>query len=469
MMIPLWRQLQSTAHVLQAVRAGESGTAAIAAVSIDLRPGVQSLSFHVWRWLGTAEIIRAMLAKRPPPPQVDALLCVALALMCSDTEQLYEPFTLVDQAVEAAKRNPDTKASSSFINACLRRFLREKDAMTAQAMQNPVGRWNHPAWWIKRLKADHPNDWQTILRTNNARAPFTLRVNAKKTSVVGYLHGLLATNIIAIQAGKYGITLTKPTPVQALPGFADGHVSVQDAAAQLAAPLLVTGLLNRADAGRGTGENVGQTARLENHLKILDACAAPGGKTAHLLELGDFDVTALDIDPERCDKIHLTLNRLGLHAQVCVADAAKPATWPDVLQKTQFDGILLDAPCSASGIVRRHPDIRWLRRESDIAQLAQIQSDLLQVLWQRLKPGGHLLYCTCSVFKAEGQDQIDKFLVANKNASLKPPSPNLPYTGHLIAKTDATAKPKLNQAESADHALTNHDGFFYALLEKITS
>lgn len=451
--IPLWRQLQGTAAVLMAVRAGESGTSALNGVESSLRPGVQSLSFHVWRWLGTAQIIRALLAKRPPPPHVDALLCVALTLLCFDdpaftdienqsshekTGLYYDAFTLVDQTVEAAKRNPSTKANSSFINACLRRFLREKPEMTRAAADNPVGRWNHPQWWIARIQADHPQNWQSILQSNNARAPLTLRVNARQSSVASYLQALNALNIKAKKNGEYGVTLEKPTPVAAMPGFSEGHVSVQDAAAQLAAPLLMQGNEKRSD------------------LRVLDACAAPGGKTAHLLELADCRVTALDIDASRCDKIHETLDRLGLRARILAADAARPETWINLCETDMFDAILLDAPCSASGIVRRHPDIRWLRRASDIEQLASIQRKLLGTLWALLKPGGRLLYCTCSVFKAEGQHQIDKFLTNNKNAVL------LPSPGHLIANSH------LNLAVVADNALNNHDGFFYALLEKST-
>lgn len=449
--IPLWRQLQSTATVLMAVRAGESGTAALKTVESSLRPGVQSLSFHVWRWLGTAQIIRAMLAKRAPPPQVDALLCVALTLLCFDapvfTENeneaslekaglFYDAFTLVDQTVEAAKRNPGTKANSSFINACLRRFLREKPEMTRAAAANPVGKWNHPQWWITHIQVDHPQDWQSILQSNNARAPLTLRVNARKSTVADYLQSLNSLDIQAIQNGGYGVTLEKPTPVADMLGFSEGQVSVQDAAAQLAAPLLMHGNEKRPD------------------FRVLDACAAPGGKTAHLLEISDCTVTALDIDASRCEKINETLDRLGLRAQILVADAGRPETWINLCEADMFDAILLDAPCSASGIVRRHPDIRWLRRESDIEQLANIQRKLLGTLWALLKPGGRLLYCTCSVFKAEGQHQLDKFLTNNKNAVL------LPSPGHLIANSP------LNPAGVADNALNNHDGFFYALFEK---
>lgn len=452
--IPLWRQLQSTASVLMAVRAGESGTTTLKAVEASLRPGVQALSFHVWRWLGTAQVIRAMLAKRAPPPAVDALLCVALTLLCFDAPVFakdeknendekfglfYDAFTLVDQTVEAAKRNPNTKASSSFINACLRRFLREKQPMTTVAAADLVGRWNHPLWWINRVKVDHPQDWQGILQSSNERAPLTLRVNARKSDVAGYLAALNAIKIVAKKAGEYGVTLEKPTPVTDMLGFSEGQVSVQDAAAQLAAPLLMNGLEGRPN------------------LRVLDACAAPGGKTAHLLEIADCQVTALDIDPVRCDLIHQTLNRLGLTAQIIAADAARPETWCGERGQELFDAILLDAPCTASGIVRRHPDIRWLRRESDVEQLANIQRKLLNTLWGMLKPGGRLLYCTCSVFKAEGQSQIDLFIANNKNAVL------LPSPGHLIPKSTA------NPGVVADNALNNHDGFFYALLEKPAS
>ena len=439
--IPLWRQLQSTAAVLQAVLAGESGTSALKQVNADLRPGVQALSFHVWRWLGTAEIIKSYLAKRAPPPEADALLCVAIAILCGESTTLhYEPFTLVDQAVEAAKRHPHTNAYSSFINACLRRYLREKEELTQKAFTHPMGHWNHPQWWIQRLKIDHPNAWQDILRSNNTHAPLTLRINTKKTSVANYLIAFNAINNIANseinQVGKFGVSFTKALPIHDVLGFSDGTVSVQDAAAQLAAPLLLNGM------------------NLSAKSRVLDACAAPGGKTTHLLEIADCDVTALDIDAARCDLIHQNLDRVGLKAIVLVADAAKPQTWFDPLKDELFDAILLDAPCTASGIVRRHPDIRWLRRETDIAQLAEIQRNLLATLWKLVKPGGRLLYCTCSVFKAEGQDQVELFISNNKNAVL------LPSPGHLIPKNSAKT------SVVADNDLTNHDGFFYALFEK---
>lgn len=431
--IPLWRQLQAVAAVLQAIRSGVSGTAALADVSADLRPGVQALTFHVLRSLGRAEALRQLLASRTPPPPADALLCTALALAWREEDAPYEVFTLVNQAVEAAKRHAATSAQASFVNACLRRFLRERDTLVDNTDKNPVAVWNHPKWWIDRLKKEWPNHWQAILAANNHQAPMTLRVNARRTDAGSYLRMLQDMGLNATASGPSGMTLAQAKPVQELPGFAEGVVSVQDGAAQLAAPLLLAGLASN------------------GQLHVLDACAAPGGKTAHLLEMADCHVTALDIDAARCGKIHQTLQRLGLQAEVLTADAANPSAW---WNGHQFDAILLDAPCSASGIVRRHPDVRWLRRETDIAQLAVIQTRLLKTLWALLKPGGRLLYCTCSVFKAEGEGQIQTFLAHNTQAAL------LPSPGHLLPVNGANSK------AVPDNQISDHDGFYYALLEK---
>lgn len=429
----LWRQLQAAAVALAAIRAGASGTVAIEAAPALLRPGVQALVYAALRQLGRAEALRKLLAPRKPPPAADALLCLALALAWRDEGAPYEAHTLVNQAVEAAKRTEATHAQASFINACLRRFLRERIALVAQTDADPVARWNHPAWWIQRLQREAPQHWQAILQANNSQAPMTLRVNLRQGSVEDYQSTLQAAGIAARRNGAQGLTLAVPLPVSQIPGFAQGRVSVQDAAAQLAAPLLLQGLTDRPG------------------LRVLDACAAPGGKTAHLLELADAEVTALDIAPERCRRIEDTLQRLGLQAQVLAADAGTPAAWWD---GRPFDAILLDAPCTASGIVRRHPDVRWLRRENDVAQLAGQQARLLTTLWPLLAPGGRLVYCTCSVFRAEGEEQVQAFLAHNKEARL------LPAPGHLWP----CAAP---QAESVtDNQGSDHDGFYYALLEK---
>ena len=435
---PLWRQLQACAGVLMAIRAGTSGTAALDGVAAPLRPGVQALVFQVLRSLGSAQVLRKLLASRTPSPASDALLCTALALAWSDTDAPYEAFTLVNQAVEAAKHTPATRAHAGFINGCLRRFLRERQALTDAALKDPVAQWNHPAWWIARLKRDYPQTWQALLTTNNQRPPMTLRVNVRRATVDRYREQLAQVGIESSAIGLSGLKLARPVPVQQIPGFAQGDCSVQDSAAQMAAPLLLDGL------------------DLTHKISVLDACAAPGGKTAHLLEIIPPDlcvVTAMDIDATRCDRIHQNLQRLGLSAQVLVGDAAQPKTWWD---GQLFDAVLLDAPCTASGIVRRHPDIRWLRRETDIAQLAGIQAGLLKSLWALVKPGGRLLYCTCSVFPAEGSDQIQTFLAHNTDAAL------LPSPGHLLPLFGA------KQDDVPDNRNGDHDGFFYALLEKRT-
>lgn len=421
---PLWQQLQAVSQVLHAVRNGHSGTAALNAVATQSRAGVQALSFQVLRSLGRAISLRTLLAPRTPAPLVDALLCTALALLWRSEDAPYDAHTLVNQTVECAKRMPAIKPQAAFINACLRRFLRESPALLAQSDIDPVARWNHPAWWIEQVRADWPDKWQTILAAADQHPPMVLRVNARRGAPAQYLTKLQEAGISGKLLGQFGVVLESACSVQQLPGFAEGWVSVQDSAAQLAAPLLLAGL--------PTGEP----------LRVLDACAAPGGKTAHLLELSNALVTALDVDPARCVRIHETLARLGLHAEVIAADAADAPSW---YKGRPFDAILLDAPCSASGIVRRHPDIRWLRRKTDIAQLAAVQARLMVRLWPLLKTGGHLLYCTCSVFREEGEQQVRAFLASNTQAAL------LPSPGHLIA----------------DNSLHDHDGFYYALLKKM--
>lgn len=431
--IPLWRQLQSAAQVVARVRAGESGTTAIEAVQADLRPGVQALSFQVWRNLGRATALRQQLAPRKPAPAADALLCVALALVWDDASAPYDAFTLVNQAVEAAKRSKPLVKQASFINACLRRFLREKNELIALTDADPQAFWNHPVWWVDRLKKDHPENWKAILEAANRHAPMTLRVNTRRHTVAAYLEKLTQAGTRGHAVGISGIALERALPVQALPGFSEGWVSVQDAAAQMAAPLL----LSAVDASAP--------------LRILDACAAPGGKTGHVLEICDAQLLALEVDARRAERITQTLVRLGLHADVQTADAARPDTWWD---GTLFDAILLDAPCTASGIVRRHPDVRWLRRETDIAQLAALQQKMLKKLWPLLTGGGCLLYCTCSVFRDEGSAQVQTFLAHNTDARL------LPSPGHLIPQKGTKAE------HLPDNQPNSHDGFFYALLQK---
>ncbi|AKJ27037.1 16S rRNA (cytosine(967)-C(5))-methyltransferase RsmB [Caldimonas brevitalea] len=443
--LPLSRLLGHTADAVRAVRSGASLNEALAACPADARPGTQALSFQVMRGLGRATALRAQLAKRAPPAWVDALLLSALALLCEPDAAGYAEHTLVDQAVDAVKQRE--RASASFVNAVLRRFLRERATLLAATSRDPVAQWNHPRWWLERLKRDWPQHWQALLATNNERPPMTLRVNARRQSAEAYRERLHEAGLAARVVGPQAVKLDEPCPVSRLPGFADGDVSVQDLAAQWAAPLLLLLLQPpQGTAATDAGATVAAGAR------VLDACAAPGGKTAHLLELADLDLLAIDSDAGRLARVDETLARLKLRAELKVADARQPETFWD---GRPFDAILMDAPCSASGIVRRHPDVRWLRRDADIAQLAQIQRDMLEALWPLLKPGGRLLYCTCSVFRDEGQRQIDAFLQRNTQTRV------LPAPGHALPLPD-------NGCETADPgpAVALHDGFFYALLEK---
>ncbi len=434
--LPLSRLLEHTADVVGAVRAGRSLADLLPRLPAELRPGVQALAFDVLRRLGAARAALALLAPQDPPPRVDALLVSALALLWPQERPPYPEHTLVDQAVRAARTR--TPAAVAFVNAVLRRFLRERAELVRRAARTPEGQWNHPAWWVQALRADWPASWTQILEQDNRRAPMTLRVNARRADAAGYLARLAGAGIAAstVPGHDQALRLHEPRPVPQLPGFAEGEVSVQDAAAQIAAPLLLAG-------------------GLRPGARVLDACAAPGGKTAHLLERADLDLLALDIDAERLARVQSNLDRLGLAAALRQGDARQPAAWWD---GRPFDAILLDAPCTASGIVRRHPDVRWLRRSGDADRLAAVQAAMLDALVPLLARGGRLLYATCSVFKAEGQRQIDAFLQrpAAAGVRLVPGAP-----GHLLPLPDNAAG---GGPEAAGVAL--HDGFFYALIEK---
>lgn len=433
--IALARQLDLAAEAVLAVRQGHSLTDALGRCPAEARAGVQALAFHVMRWQGGAIEVRRALAPKNPPPAVDALLVTALALLWPVPNPPYADHTLVDQAVTAARaRAPQ---SAGFVNAVLRRFVREREALVAAARHAPVGAYNHLPWWIERVRHDWPAQWQPLLAANQEHPPMTLRVNARRGTGAAYVQRLAAQGRGAVALadpafGGQAVVLDQPCPVTALPGFAEGEVSVQDANAQRAARLLV-----------GAGLRPGA--------RVLDACAAPGGKTAHLLELAELDLLALDSDPVRLARVQENLNRLRLSATLKAGDARQPAGWWD---GRPFDAILVDAPCTASGIVRRHPDVRWLRRPDDVTALARIQAEILEALWPLLAPGGHLLYATCSLFRSEGQAQIDAFLQRHgaQQATLAPASP-----GHLLPLPD-------NQSAVVGRPPVVHDGFFYALL-----
>lgn len=381
------------------------------------RRAARALSYGTLRQLGYLRFALAMLAPYPPKDaRLSALLYVALYQLEYTPEA---PYAVVDQAVQCAGALGGA-AQKRFANAILRAYQRRCAQIRASAQQDPQARWSYPGWWIERLQRELGAAAAAVLELGNTQPPMSLRVNRRRISREDYLRKLKAASMDARPVGESGVILAQPVPVEGLPGFSAGEVSVQDAGAQLAAPML------QARAG----------------MRVLDACAAPGGKAAHLLELADIDLLALDRDPLRAARIEENLSRLGLAAQVRVADAAAPAQWWD---GRPYDRVLLDAPCSASGVVRRHPDIKWLRRPDDIARFCAQQSALLDALWQVVRPGGKLLYVTCSIFREESQTQIEGFTARHPDARLLPPAC---AGGGLLLPTE------------------EHDGFFHALLEK---
>jgi 16S rRNA (cytosine967-C5)-methyltransferase len=315
------------------------------------------------------------------------------------------------------------------VNALLRRFLRERDTLLAWVDEQPAARWLFPDWLLERLRHDWPDDWAAIVTASNERPPMALRVNPLRQDRAAYLAELEAAGIgaRAIPGLDHGLMLDQPRPTRELPGFADGRVSVQDSGAQLAAQLL--------DARPGE--------------RILDACAAPGGKTAAILERAndDLELVALDSDESRLVTLRATLERLGLSAQACLGDAADPSVdWTE----RPFDRILLDVPCSATGVIRRHPDIKWLRRTDDIPVLAATQERMLEAVWPLLRPGGRLLYATCSLLAEENQARIAAFLARH------------PEARELDMTTD-WGRP-MPHGRQLLPTPGGHDGFFYALL-----
>ncbi|MFZ5582477.1 MAG: 16S rRNA (cytosine(967)-C(5))-methyltransferase RsmB [Pseudomonadota bacterium] len=417
----LARALLLASAAVAAVQAGRSLTEVLAQQAKGelgpTRAQAQDLAYGALRRYGWGEAVLAALLQKPlPEPQLQSLLLCALYRLESRPEQSH---TVVDQAVAAAA----TLAKGNFrgvINGVLRSYLRQRPELLARAAGKPSGAWWHPDWWLSRLRRAYPRDWEAIATAGNGQPPMTLRVNLARGSREEYQARLDAAGIAAAPLGSAALLLQKPVPVDALPGFFDGFVSVQDWGAQRAAELL--------DARAGQ--------------RVLDACAAPGGKTAHILERAGVDLLALDVDGLRCRRVEENLSRLGLRAAVRAADARCPDDWWD---GRPFDRILADVPCSASGVVRRHPDSKWLRRETDIAQFARVQRQILEVLWPTLAVGGRLLYATCSVFPEENSQQVSAFLARHGDAR------------HIgIDGAD-----ELQLLPGSDH-----DGFYYALLEK---
>ncbi|SAK41303.1 16S rRNA methyltransferase [Caballeronia calidae] len=442
--------LDCAAQAVGAVRAGSALPAALQTVVASgkhaaARGAVQDIAYRAMRRLALADALLHKLVKKAPPPHVANVLVCAFTLLTDDeAHAAYAPFTVVDQAVSAIAARREFAFAKGLVNAVLRNFLRERDALIDEARKNDVARWNYPQWWIDAVKRGQPDAWQRILDEGNAQGPLTLRVNARHASVDDYLSRLRDAHIEADAAGLHAVRLKTPMPVDRIPGFDEGVVSVQDAGAQLAAQLL----------------------DVKDGMRVLDACAAPGGKTGHVLELANVDLIALESDAERAGRIGQNLSRLKLDAQIEVGDAGDPAQWFD---GAPFDRILADVPCSASGIVRRHPDIRWLRRESDIGALVEAQRRILSALWPLVAKGGELLYVTCSIFPEEGEEQARWFGAAHQDAvRLDAPGQLLPTAARESAGAAQGSPDGTNLANPDGDAepFADHDGFFYARFQK---
>ncbi len=403
------------ARVLASVNAGKSLSEALLGLAKEpqvARAAAQDIAYGVLRQYGYGEFMLGRLMSKPlTHGETQALLLSALYRL--ETRPESTPM-VVDQAVAAAGELAGG-AFKGLVNGVLRNYLRQRDVLLDAVSKDDVATQRHPAWWLTRLRRAYNDNWQEIVVTGNTPPPMTLRVNQRRTTVADYRAKLQATGFDARPAGRDGLILQNPVGVELLPGFFDGLVSVQDAGAQRAAGLLAPA------AGK----------------RVLDACAAPGGKTAHLLEAADLDLLALDIDAGRTKRIEENLQRLGLRARVQVGDCIETARWWD---GRPFDAILADVPCSASGVVRRHPDIKHLRRESDIRRFVHTQAAILDALWPLLAPGGKLLYATCSVFPEENAGQIDAFLVRQAGVERV-------LEEQLLPRND-------------------NDGFYYALLHK---
>ena len=413
---------------------------------------IHDLSARTLRRRGRADALLALTAGRiPEPALLRELLVVSIALLVDALDAgfgaqasfetrvrdlPYAPFTLVDQSVAAAAALPELARGKNFVNAVLRNLLRrigEAPDGLIEALRgvgaSDEARFELPGWWIARLRRAYPDRWRDIVASSLETPPLVVRVNRRKSTRDAYLQRLGAAGIDATPVGPVAVRFARAVPVSRIPGFAEGVVSVQDEAAQRAGFLL--------DVADG--------------MRVLDACAAPGGKTGHLLELADLDLTAIDADPARLSRVHDNLDRLGFaggpRTRLIAADAASPERWYD---GRRFDRILVDVPCTASGILRRHPDIRWLRRQDDIERLSRAAQQITGALWSLLEPDGKLLLVTCSVFPEESVRHAQGFAARHADAVA------LPAPGQLLpVRTEAAG------------AAVDHDGLFLALFEKM--
>ena len=425
---PLAETLRAAGGLVASVIEGRNFDTVLARAGLTghVRAASMDLAYGTLRAFGRGDFLLARLLERPLAEAAPrGLLLVALARLEARPGDAH---TTVNQAVIAAASIGKGRYKG-LVNGVLRNFLRRREELLALAEADEVAHWRHPAWWIAQLRRDHPAHWQDLLAAGNSHPPMCLRANRRKYESIRdaspaqlLLAQLAAAGIAASALDETAVLLEKPLPLDRISGFASGLCSVQDSGAQAAARLL--------DARDG--------------MRVLDACAAPGGKAAHLLERADIELTALDSDVARVARIGENLQRLGLAATVKVADARDPDAWWD---GRPFDRILADVPCSASGVVRRHPDAKWLRRESDIAGFVATQKSIIDALWRTLAPGGTMLYATCSVFAAKNRIQVEGFLGRHPDARLAPGGRSSPGDAYQIPDAE-------------------HDGFFYALLQK---
>jgi 16S rRNA (cytosine967-C5)-methyltransferase len=391
------------------VRAAEGGAAPRRAALLDLTHGAL-------RRYGRVQAIVATLSRRGrPEPLVEALLWCALYAVDS---RRYADYTVVDQAVRACALL-ERAGAKGYVNGLLRSYLRKRAELEAALSSDEQARYQHPQWWIDTVRHAYPDCWQDILAAGNRLGPMTLRVNVRKSSVAQYQARLASAGMQARTLGAEALLLERPVPVERLPGFAEGEVSVQDAGAQRAAHCL--------DLASGQ--------------RVLDACAAPGGKSTHILELADVALTALDTEPARCQRIERSLARLQLTARVRAADCTQLPEW---WNGTPFDRVLADVPCSASGVARRHPDVKWLRRAGDPESFAMRQGAILDALWQVLAANGKLLYVTCSVFPQENEAVVASF----------------------VARTNGRRLPLPDGGPGQWLPGPEHAGFYHALIQK---
>lgn len=410
--------LADAARVVSRVAAGRSLSDELDSAGLSTpRAALLDLTHGTLRRFGRVQaIVRELSHRGNPDPLVEALLWCALYALESGR---YTAYTVVDQAVRACGLLEKWNAKG-YVNALLRGALRERGSLDARIAADPQARWQHPVWWIEILRRAYPHAWQDILAAGNTHPPMCLRVNRRKTNIADYAARLAGAGIAARPLGEQGLLLERPVGVAELPGFAEGEVSIQDAGAQRAAACL----------------------DLQDGQRVLDACAAPGGKSAHILEAAEVELTALDSDASRAARLARNLQRVSLQAEIKRADCTRLDDW---WRGEPFDRILADVPCTASGIARRRPDLKWLRRAQDLEAFAKRQAAILDALWQALRANGRLLYATCSVFPQENDGVISAFVARHAGARRLP----LP---------DGGAAQWLPDAE--------HDGFYYALIAK---